>query len=77
MTVLVDVQETVATVKSAFASKTNWTGALIAILGLLGTFGVVAPEQATALTALGGALVVAFRSFSKSVLKPAVKPTVS
>ena len=79
MTVLTDVQTTVATVKSAFASKTNWAGAIIAVLSLLATLGVLAPEHVAAITTAGGVLVVAFRTFSKSVIaagqsvgKPAV-----
>jgi hypothetical protein len=55
--------------KSLFLSKTNITGLLIALLGVLGLLGVLpadldAPALVQTLITAGGALVILFRSIA-------------
>jgi hypothetical protein len=64
---------TTAEVKSPFLSKTNITGALLAIFGLLAAFGALpaelaAPEVVGGVVAAGGTLVIFFRTFTNAVL---------
>lgn len=68
------VETTTAEVKSKFASKTNITGALIALFGLLGIFDVLPTSLDTTTLAgsvvtAGGVLVTMFRTLTRSVLK--------
>lgn len=60
-------------VKSKWTSKTNITGALIFLFGLLTAFGklpasLAGPEVAGTVVAAGGVLVTFFRTIAKSVL---------
>lgn len=61
-------------VKSKYLSKTNITGALLAMLGLLTALGYVpaalaTPEVVGSVVTAGGVLVVFFRTIANSVLK--------
>jgi hypothetical protein len=65
---------TTVPVKSKFGSKTNITGALIAIFGLLGVFDILPGDLDTTATAgavvtAGGVLVTFFRTIARSVLR--------
>jgi hypothetical protein len=62
-----------AEAKSPFLSKTNITGALLSIFGLLTAFGKLPAEYSTpefvgGVVAAGGVVVIAFRTFTNSVL---------
>lgn len=64
---------TIADVKSPFLSKTNITAALLSVFGLLVAFGKLptdysTPEFVGGLVAAGGAVVIAFRTFTNAVL---------
>jgi hypothetical protein len=64
---------TTATVKSPFLSKTNITAAVMLLLGLAGLVGIlpdnlVNEQTGGTVVAIGSALVIAFRTFSNSVL---------
>ena len=61
-------------VKSKYLSKTNITGVLLAVLGVLTALGYVpaaaaTPEVVGSVVAAGGVLVVFFRTIAGSVLK--------
>ncbi len=65
---------TTVPVKSKFGSKTNITGALLAIFGVLGVFDILPGDldltsTAGAVVAAGGVLVTFFRTVARSVLR--------